>query len=161
MHVTSLVFFFIHLWLMETIFVISWFSLLIILWILSRMVILHSPSSVFLIVIHLLVSMIILVSLRMSIWILFKIARFFVLFWARLFLTSVFAIFMRNIFLLSFRFIFHSPTLNQKWPFEYFCIYFYHLVFILHFLSFFLSFKLLDFISNNSSRFVDIYMTRF
>jgi hypothetical protein len=68
---------------------------------------------------------------------------------------------MRTVLLLNFRSIFHSSTLNQEWSFEDFGIDLYHLVFILHFLSFFLSFEFLDFISNNRSWFVDIYMARF
>lgn len=161
MHVASLVFFFIHLWLMEAIFIFSWLSLLIIFRILARMVILYSPSSIFFILIHLLIAMIVLASFRMSFWIIFKITCFFMLFRAWLFLTGIFAIFMRTVLLLNFRSIFHSSTLNQEWSFEDFGIDLYHLVFILHFLSFFLSFEFLDFISNNRSWFVDIYMARF
>lgn len=161
MHVASLVFFFIHLRFMETIFIISWLSLLIILWVLAGMVILDSPSSIFFILIHLLMAMIVLTSFRMPFWIIFEITCFFLFFRARLLLTGIFAIFMRTVFLLNFRSIFHASTLDQEWPFEYFSIYLYHLVFILHFLSFFFSFEFLNFISYDRSRFIDIYVTWF
>jgi len=160
MHVASLVFFFIHLRFMETIFIISWLSLLIILWVLARMVILHSPSSIFFILIHLL-AMIVLTSFRMPFWIILEITCFFLFFRARFLLTGIFAIFMRTVLLLNFRSIFHASTLDQEWPFEYFSIYFYHLVFILHFLSFFFSFEFLYFISYDRSRFIYIYVTWF
>jgi len=160
MHVASLVFFFIHLRFMETIFIISWLSLLIILWVLARMVILHSLSSIFFILIHLL-AMIVLTSFRMPFWIILEITCFFLFFRARFLLTGIFAIFMRTVLLLNFRSIFHASTLDQEWPFEYFSIYFYHLVFILHFLSFFFSFEFLYFISYDRSRFIYIYVTWF
>ncbi len=161
MHVASLVFFFIHLRLMETIFIISWLSLLIVLWILTGMVILYSSSSIFFILIHLLMAVIVLISFRMSLWIVFEIACFFMFFRARLFLTGIFAILMRTTLLLYFRSIFHTSILDQEWSFEYFGIDLYHLVFILHFLSFLLSFEFLDFICNDCSRFINIYMTWF
>lgn len=161
MHVASLVFFFIHLRFMETIFIISWLSLLIILWVLTGMVILDSPSSIFFILIHLLMAMIVLTSFRMPFWIIFEITCFFLFFRARLLLTGIFAIFMRAVLLFNFRSIFHASTLDQEWPFEYFGIYLYHLVFILHFLSFFFSFEFLNFISYDRSRFIDINVTWF